>query len=456
MAIVYSLSTKANPVDGKHEVLMRLYHGKINQRGKTGIFGPAQYWDSDKQRFALPKTRRRIHADADLALADMITSLNSEIAEIERYVLEEFRKTGSGRAGIPDKWLANTLTDRMHKDHESKCLGSENQFLDAFEKYLAQKDISASRKNHFLVNLRELQRFAAYQDTELSFSSIDSDFLHDFDEFLANEHTLLYIDEHKHMVFANANYEKAYAAAPESRPPKMRSRNTIIGKMTRLHSFMIWARIKGYIEEDPFDDYTIGSAMYGTPIYPSAEERDALYRADLSNHPELAVQRDIFVLQCFIGCRIGDYYRMTKSNYYDEAIHYIPSKTARGALITVHLVNPIPREILNRYSDMKDNRLMPFIAEQAYNRDIKTVFRMAGLDRMVTILDPQTRQEKQCPLWEVASSHMARRAFVGNLFKKVKDPNLIAKVSGHVENSRSFARYRTIDEEDAKELLSEL
>ena len=67
-----------------------------------------------------------------------------------------------------------------------------------------------------------------------------------------------------------------------------------------------------------------------------------------------------------------------------------------------------------------------------------------------------TRGEEKHPIWEVASSHMARRVLVGNLYKEVKDPNLIANISGHVENSRAFSRYRDIDEEMAKEVILKL
>ena len=45
---------------------------------------------------------------------------------------------------------------------------------------------------------------------------------------------------------------------------------------------------------------------------------------------------------------------------------------------------------------------------------------------------------------------------VGNLCKEVKDPNLFAKISGRVENSRAFSRYRDIDEEMAKETIIKL
>ncbi len=72
---------------------------------------------------------------------------------------------------------------------------------------------------------------------------------------------------------------------------------------------------------------------------------------------------------------------------------------------------------------------------------------------MVTI-DQRTRQEVQKPIYEVASSHMARRSFIGNIYKQVKDPNLVGALSGHKEGSKAFARYRDIDEEIKKELIS--
>ena len=72
---------------------------------------------------------------------------------------------------------------------------------------------------------------------------------------------------------------------------------------------------------------------------------------------------------------------------------------------------------------------------------------------MVTVLNPTTGKEEQRPINEIASSHLARRTFVGNLYKKVKDPNLVGALSGHKEGSRAFARYREIDDDLKKEMI---
>lgn len=73
---------------------------------------------------------------------------------------------------------------------------------------------------------------------------------------------------------------------------------------------------------------------------------------------------------------------------------------------------------------------------------------------MVVVFNPVTRKEEQKPLCDVVSTHMARRTFIGLLYKQVKDPNLIASMSGHAQNSTAFARYRAIDDEIKNEIIS--
>ena len=145
---------------------------------------------------------------------------------------------------------------------------------------------------------------------------------------------------------------------------------------------------------------------------------------------------------------------MTYRSIINDAIEYIPRKTKEDRPITVRVpLNETARKLIAKYQEYSRDSLFPFNTEQHYNRKIKEAFRRARLDRIVTILDQQTQQEVQRPLYEVASSHMARRTFIGNIYKKVKDPNLVGALSGHKEGSKAFARYRTIDDDMKKELI---
>ena len=61
------------------------------------------------------------------------------------------------------------------------------------------------------------------------------------------------------------------------------------------------------------------------------------------------------------------------------------------------------------------------------------------------------------PLTEVRRSEYFTkspcRKFVDNLYKQVKDPNLVGSLSEHKESCKAFARYSEIDEEMKKELV---
>ena len=226
---------------------------------------------------------------------------------------------------------------------------------------------------------------------------------------------------------------------------------------TKLRTLFRWAVDQGKTDNNPFTHFSVEECVYGTPYYITIEERNTLYNTDFGSNSALAVQRDIFVFQCLIGCRVGDLYKMTKANVINGGIEYIPRKTKDGRPVTVRVpLNSIAKEILERYKDLPGDSLLPLISQQKYNVAIKKMFLAAGLTRPVVVYNPTTSEQEIRPLNEVASSHLARRCFIGNLYKQVKDPNLVGALSGHKEGSRAFARYREIDEDMKRDLVSML
>ena len=231
--------------------------------------------------------------------------------------------------------------------------------------------------------------------------------------------------------------------------------------MRRFRAFVRWANgldkeyklVVPITQNNPFNAYAVPKEIYGTPYYITIDERNQIYNAQLAE--PLATQRDIFVFQCCIGCRVSDLWDMTKKNIVNGAVDYIADKTKDENPRTIHVpLNKQAAEILEKYKAYQGERLFPFSTQQQYNEDIKKILEAVGITRLVTVLNPTTREEEKRPISEVASSHMGRRTFIGNLYKKVKDPNLIGSLSGHVEGSRAFVRYRDIDEDMKKELVS--
>lgn len=451
--LVYTLSNKSNVVPGKKEVLVRFFHGKFNQRGKTRVFVDESQWDSDRQCNRIPKIR--VMSDEKKVMIHELEQQNITLNNLSAFLKQSF-VSENGDSSLPEKWVVNKITEFYNTQDSSETL-KEDSMLNVFERYIEIHNMAESQKRQYRVIYRALKRFALYSNISIEFADFTADTLRAFEDFMLKEHTFIGTDEKGKPYINNDKYQSVYDSVPECRYPKQRGKNTIIKLMSRFRTFIRWAIKNKYMSHYPFVEYEMGTAIFGTPYYLTKDERNTLYKAKFPNNPALEVQRDIFIFQSFIGCRIGDLMKMTKTNIINGAIEYIPRKTKEGRPVTVRVpLSPTAKEILDKYPDVPDDKLLPFISEQKYNKAIKEMIQLAGIDRIVTTINTITREEEKHPIWEVASSHMARRNLIGNLYREVQDPNLIAKISGHTENSKAFNRYRDIDEEMAKEVILKL
>lgn len=358
----------------------------------------------------------------------------------------------------PEKYIPKD--EQPNKPSFFDCM---NDFRDNAKKKVNGKregDKSDVWKKNFDVLVRALHRYEYFirlsdckrKGFALDIDTMDKETLEDIESYLRNEHTLL--EEYPNIF---AKFPANTDTKRKSPKPQPRGNNTICALFNKLKAFYNWAIEKGKTANDPFKSYEgVTSEKYGTPYYITLEERNQIADFDLSARPALATQRDIFIFQCCIGCRVSDLMRLTESNIIDGAVEYIPTKTKGENQKTVSVpLNNRAMEILNRYKgNTKKGLILPFISSQKYNDAIKEIFTICGVTRNVTVVDSITGKEVQRPINEVASSHMARRCFVGNLYQKVQDPNLIASMSGHAEGSKAFARYRAIDKDTKKKVVS--
>lgn len=208
----------------------------------------------------------------------------------------------------------------------------------------------------------------------------------------------------------------------------------------------------------PFGDggFKIKSGVYSEPIYLTIAERNYLYKIQLPER--LAIQRDIFIFQCHIGCRVSDLIELKKENVTENGfIQYIQHKlrTSNPNVVRVPL-SKVAIEIIERYKECAGERLLPFVNVTLYNKRIKEIFRIAGMNRIVMIQDSNTFQTTARQLWQVASSHMARRTFMANMFKATKSERITSSFTGHANGSRSFSRYTSVDDDMKLDILKRM
>ncbi len=427
--------------------LLVSFRGKRYKR-TTGESTKVALWNNNKKRVKVTAANLlgsdinevidRWEASALKAIAHFKTSYDPPTSE-------EFFKV------LDSIYFTNTF-DSKPEEFKIKPL----DFFEIFEKYLDVQKFSEVRKKGFGVLIRTLKRYELYKRKKLNINTINSDDIRGFESFLKNEHTF-FTNKEDGTPICKPEYVHIYQSTPTKTTPRARGRNTIATELNRFKAFILWSiKIGEYTNNNPFAKFKIQQEIYGTPYYITIEERNQIYNFDLSNNKNLEIQRDIFVFQCLLGCRVSDLYKLTADNIINNIVEYIQSKTKEGDSRTIRVpLNKNGIDIVAKYAKTPDKRstLFPFISSQKYNVAIKNIFTIVGITRNVTILSPITGESIQKAINEVASSHLARRTFIGNLYKKVKDPNLVGALSGHKDGSKSFARYREIDDDIKRDLI---
>ena len=464
------------------------------KRAATGISITAGNWDAEK---GMPKVKKQNkYGDKCEEIRDRLLLLTSFLLRCWEETKESELKPDSLTQWMNDiewgstsdpiyingqeinvtRWTIDSKkrlqqVKEVRKNERAKM---ENRyFLDVFSNYIEEQYkvgvIGDCRHKSYYTAHGLWERMERYQHKRYKLNEITTSLIYDFKHFILHEYELW-----ENRMVENDKGEKELKYLPKlkydslydgyeyvkTRGVNKRSLNYVIVEIKYLIAFWHWLlKVKKLNLEDIFQNFNLDQSVYGTPYFFTNKDRDKLFKADLSKRPELAVQRDIFVFQSLVGCRVGDLKRLKRSNIINgEMLQYVAGKTKNksGKIVTIPL-HPTAITILKRYEDRDDDRLLPFISDQKYNEAIKEIFKLLPkLDRVVTILDPVTRLEKQVKLSEVASSHMGRRNFCGNLYEAGFRDSDIASMSGHAEGSKAISRYRKVSDETKKKMIKSL
>lgn len=459
------LSAKSNE-DDESEIKFRIYISNQQLiRVSSGIWINRRRW-TKSNKISLPLSNGEEREDALVKREVLKTLVRSLDKAIQNYPNKE---------KIDRSWLEGFITCFHFKFFErqieipidSRDIVHNTLLIPVFEDFIMTQKLSTTDNGHCNTLLRSLKRFQLYNQIQkkrsykLYLNTLSIDDLNAIKDFLGREKELcMKYPKIYHKVPYYTRTKTSLSARnikPITISPRERGQNYISVLMALFKRFIEWANEKHNISNDPFETFKIGGLVYGTPVYLTIEERNQLYAADLSAFPEIAVQRDIFIFQCLVGCRIGDLTQLKKDSTSNGVLIYIAHKSKNYNPQTIEApLNQLAKDILEKHKDCDGEKLLPFTGLHRYNSAIKTAAKLARLDRNVAILDPHTRSFVNKPLYEVMSSHMARRTFIGNLYKKAKNAALVGSLSGHKDGSKSFARYREIDMDMKREILSVL
>lgn len=332
----------------------------------------------------------------------------------------------------------------------------DETFVQRFRRYVEEafRDgiIGEHRHMHYDAMVRRMERFLHIKGhSQLMPAQFDVKMLMDYRQFVSDEY--LYVSQ----------YPKLYQKDGRKRYPTKRiSNNSVIHEMKGLRAFLNELENTDEIFKSPFRK--ISRERFKAMMRAKNDEPFFLRKAELKMiietevPQELQMAKDIFVLNCCIGARISDFFSFTmdKVSVSPEGIpyiHYIPHKTMKEMETMVEIKTPLVRIaydiVMKTKLDFNQQNTNYTIA--VYNRELRKLLKFCGLDRPVSKFNETKGENEYFPLYELASSRLARKTHV-DIMNKVQ---INAYVAGlHAEGSDAVFRYTNLELTDRFALMN--
>lgn len=295
---------------------------------------------------------------------------------------------------IKDKLLIDFINDMVSKKNKSKS-------------YIGQYNVLA----------KHISEFSDKMNCVIYTNSITEDFLEDFICYL--------------------------------RDKGMRN-NTVKGLIEKVKSITKKAGNYGYAVNRTYDEVSIPEEDTCSVALSMNDITRIYYFNGLKKKEEKI--RDLFIVGCLTGMRYSDYSTLTSANIQNDILVKKTKKTG----VTVHVpIHAYIREIIKKYN----GELPGDISIQHFNRSIKPICKKIGLTEKVVFTRTVGHDivTQTYELWQVVSSHTARRSAATNMYNSGRMKTLqIMLITGHTTEKNFFRYIKVNREENAKTLANDM
>lgn len=412
-------------------VRMTINGTRINQTLSADYKILPEHWD-DENRCAIEEIKDNPSLKGNAHLQMRMRNINKEIEKTRDAVIRVHESFSILNMQPTAEQFRAALKKELNQD-KTPARMEFRDFVSFIDYYidLCRKGIITTGKGKKLVDgsIRNyistksaLERYSKARHLRLGFEGITMEFYHDFVNYL-NE-------------------------TPHTRG---RYKPNVIGKFQKnIKVFMRYAFENGLTLNADFKkrDFKVFQEGVDT-IYLTKEELQRLYELELTG--SLAETRDAFLVGCYTALRYSDFSRLRREHIREDNMIEIPTqKTGQRVVVPM---NSVVREILGRY----DNNMPTVQCNQATNRALKKLCRMAGITVPITRLVTsggitENKVDEKC---ELVTSHTARRTGATLMYLSGIPAESIMKITAH-KTYASFLRYiRVTPEENAFRLQKE-
>lgn len=398
---------------GKPKVRFNLFDSNATE--ETYIILYFAYRKAQRLKYS---TARKIHPDfwdrrkqrAIVRYADA-AALNAHLGDLENYCMSIYGETG-GKI-TPDNF--RTELKRRVEDQEQADDPDPVTFLEFVEQVYNEKAKQpGARKGSLQVDhkvLGHLKAYAKEKRRKLEFSELNERFYNDFRAWLHS-------------------------------PPRSLSTNYVQKVFGNVKYFIRKAENQHLHNDRSYRDFNPSTAPV-TKIVLSFEQLAHMAALDLSTSPHLETARDLFLIGCYSGQRYSDFSRIRPEHIKDydneRVIELVTQKTRQTVIIPLH---PVLDKVLARHGYTS-----PKMANQRMNKYLKELGQLAGLTNEIMVNDSTggVTVEVKKPMWELLSTHVGRRSFATNYYRKY--PLLINEIMGITGHTteRMFRAYIVSD-----------
>ena len=232
--------------------------------------------------------------------------------------------------------------------------------------------------------------------------------------------------------------------------------STIEKKLGYLKWFLKWATEKGFNNNTAYRTFrpTLKTTQKKV-IYLTKEEMKRILNLDLKGeHAYLEIVRDIFIFCCFSSLRYSDASALKWNDVKDDHIEVTTIKTADSIQIEI---NDMMKKIIEKYRaipDKRSNLVFPFYTNQAMNRDLKKLCKLAEINEEIrtTTYKGHERIDEIAEKWELIGTHTGRRTFIIHALSRGIPPSIVMKWTGHSDYKSMKPYIDIVDEIKASEM----
>ena len=354
-------------------------------------------WDKDSQS-VIRKCNGKTYMNACGQTADIINAYLMRVRVVVDTIFERYEYENK----IPHpQYLLDDIRAELNND---KKIVERKTIFDYYDMFISDKladGIRISRKKNYITRRNQLEEYGKL----LYFEDFTKSKMSDFVNWLSNEKG--YINDY------------------------------VLKIIQDIKVFLSWAYDNGY---NNYDEYKRFKKKFGDNVSKgknifalNKEEVVHLYTMDIKQD-YLSRVRDVFVFCCFTGLRYSDIDNLRWSNIHDDCIQFVTIKTSDALVVQL---NDVSRALIEKYRPMRgiyaDDKVFPVISNQKYNKYLKELGRLAGFNRVATwtTFSGGQRKDQNFHLYELITTHTARKTFVSIAASLGIPGNIIRSYTGH-------------------------